>query len=119
MIMTEPQVWVVVVGFTAAIATMITVTLTAFNRQLTGIRNEMAVGFEGMQKSMEYRVDAVHHRFEAVDARLDLMQTMMDVRFDGVDKRLDGVDKRLDRLEKKADEIDGDVTGLSRRVMGE
>ena len=33
--MSEPQVWVLVGAFIAAIATMITVTLTSFNRQLT------------------------------------------------------------------------------------
>ena len=76
------------------IATMITVTLTAFNRQLSGIRSEMAMGFAGMQ-------------------------TTMNVRFEAVDRRFDGVDRRLDRLEKKVAGLHGDVTVLTRRMMGE
>ena len=95
--MTEPQTWTMIGAFIALMFGMLTVVSTLFVRVLRaevgGLRTEMVVRFE-----------SVDRRFEAMDAKFE-------AKFDAVDARLDSVNTRIDALDR-------DVQALVKRTFG-
>ena len=69
--MTEPQVWVLIGVFAAAMLCTLTVITTSFTRTLRaeigGVRAEIG----GLRESMEARFRAVDARFEATNSKID------------------------------------------------
>lgn len=64
--MTEPQVWVLIGVFSAAIFGMIGIVTTSFNRTLTA-----SIG--GLRDTMNAKFDAVDARFETLNVKLEAM----------------------------------------------
>lgn len=82
---------------TAAIMRVVRVESGRMSDALTGLRTEMVLRFE-----------QVDRRFEEVDRR-----------FVEVDRRIDAVDRRIDAMSMKLDGLDRDVRYLMRRELGE
>lgn len=87
---TEPQVWVLIGVFAAAMFGMIGIVTTSLNRNLglveAGIRSEIS----GLRETMNAKFDVV------------------DAKFDGMDAKLTG----------KFDALDRDIATLTRHVFG-
>ena len=98
--MTEPQVWVLIGVFSAAIFGMIGIVTTSFNRTLTA-----SIG--GLRDAMNAKFEAIDARFQAVDAR-----------FEAIDSRFQAVDARFDTLYVKLEAMDRDIQALSRHIFG-
>lgn len=64
--MTEPQVWVLIGVFSAAIFGMIGIVTTSFNRTLTA-------SIEGLRDTMNAKFEAVDARFDALYVKLEAM----------------------------------------------
>lgn len=64
--LTEPQVWVLIGVFAAAIFGMIGIVTTSFNRNLTTSLN-------GIREVMNARFDAIDSEFSRVHTRLDAL----------------------------------------------
>ncbi len=88
--MTEPQVWVLIGVFAAAMFGLIGIVTTSFNRNLSsmevGIRSEIA----------------------GVRSEIGGLRDMMNAKFDAVDAKFSGKFEVLDR----------DIAALSRQVFG-
>ncbi|WP_460870490.1 hypothetical protein [Parafrigoribacterium mesophilum] len=69
---TEPQVWVLIGVFSAAMFGMIGIVTTSFNRPLTS-----AIG--GLQDTMNARFEAVDVKFAAVDAKFETLTVKLEV----------------------------------------
>jgi hypothetical protein len=89
---TEPQVWVLIGVFAAAMFGVIGIVTSNFSRL---IRSEIG----GLRAEMSARFDAVDARFNAVDAR-----------FNTVDDKFASIERRLDHLDR-------DVSTLTRREL--
>jgi hypothetical protein len=89
----EPQVWVLIGVFAAAIFGMIGIVTTSFTRTLTA-----SIG--GLR-------DTMNAKFEAIDAR-----------FQAVDARFEAIDARFDALYVKLEVMDRDIQALSRHIFG-
>lgn len=79
----EPQIWTALGVLAAALASMITITMTSFNRTM---------------QNLGARMDA---KFDAVDAKLASLREVMDVRFASVERHLDGLDSDVAALIKR------------------
>lgn len=64
--LTEPQVWVLIGVFSAAIFGMIGIVTTSFNRTLTA-------SIEGLRDTMNAKFDAVDAKFETLNVKLEAM----------------------------------------------
>lgn len=99
--MNDPQTWTALGILTAAILGVITLSTQLMMRtitgQLTGLRSEMGV------------------RFDDVDRRMDRLEGRMD-RLEG---RMDRIENRMDGIEKRVEGIDRDVQAISKRVFPE
>lgn len=91
--MTEPQVWVLIGVFAAAVFGMMSWQTASFNRNLR-------ISVDSLDRSLSGGLLA------------------LDRRLDSVEKRLDSVEKRLDSVESKIDGLDRDVQALTRHVFG-
>ncbi|WOF23348.1 hypothetical protein N8K70_01355 [Microbacterium betulae] len=91
MTLTEPQVWVLIGAFVAAVGTMITVTLTSFHRSLYAVADGIRAEIRGLRAEMNVRFDAVNAE--------------MNVRFDAVNANMEHLDR--------------DVSALAKRVLGD
>ena len=98
--MTEPQVWVLIGVFSAAILGMVGIVTTSFNRTLTA-------SIEGLRDMMNAKFEAIEVRFEAIDAR-----------FEAIDARFRAVEVRFEALSAKLESMDRDIQALSRHVFG-
>ncbi|MEP6478968.1 MAG: hypothetical protein ABJB03_06225 [Rhodoglobus sp.] len=94
---TEPQVWVVIGVFAAAMFGMIGIVTASFNRTLTA-----AIG-------------GVRSEIGGVQSEIVGLRDVMDARFDAVDTRFDAVDAKF---EAKFDVLDRDIQALTRQVFG-
>ena len=63
---TEPQVWVLIGVFSAAIFGMIGIVTTSFNRTLTA-------SIDGLRDTMNAKFDAVDAKFETLNVKLEAM----------------------------------------------
>ena len=88
--MTEPQVWVLIGVFAAAMFGMIGIVTSSFNRTLTA-----AIG-------------GVRTEIGGVRTEISGLRDVMDARFDAVDAKFDA----------KFDVLDRDIQALSRQVFG-
>ena len=88
--MTEPQVWVLIGVFAAAMFGMIGIVTSSFNRTLTA-----AIG-------------GVRTEIGGVRTEIGGLRDVMDARFDAVDAKFDA----------KFDVLDRDIQALSRQVFG-
>jgi peptidoglycan hydrolase CwlO-like protein len=104
---TEPQVWVLIGVFSAAIFGMIGIVTTSFNRTLTA-----SIG--GLREAMNAKFEAIDARFEAIDARFEAI----DAKFEAVDAKFEAIDARFDALSVKLEAMDRDIQALSRHIFG-
>jgi hypothetical protein len=87
---TEPQVWVLIGVFSAAIFGMIGIVTTSFNRTLTA-------SIEGLRDTMNAKFEAVDAKFAAVDARFDALYVKleaMDRHIQALSRHIFGADSR-------------------------
>jgi len=87
---TEPQVWVLIGVFAAAIFGMIGIVTSSFNRTLTAA------------------ISGVRTEISGVRTEISGLRDIMDARFDAVDAKFDA----------KFDVLDRDIQALSRQVFG-
>lgn len=80
--LTEPQVWVLIGVFAAAIFSMIGIVSTGFNR------------------TMGARFETMDARFDAMDARFDAMRTEMNAKFDVINVKLENMDRDIQALSR-------------------
>jgi hypothetical protein len=90
---TEPQVWVLIAVFSAAIFGMIGVVTTSFNRTLTS-----AIG--GLRDTMTAKFEAIDAKFEAIKAGFQAM------------------DAKFESLTVKLEVMDRDIQVLTRHIFG-
>lgn len=90
---TEPQVWVLIAVFSAAIFGMIGVVTTSFNRTLTS-----AIG--GLRDTMTAKFEAIDAKFEAIEAGFQAM------------------DAKFESLTVKLEVMDRDIQVLTRHIFG-
>jgi hypothetical protein len=90
---TEPQVWVLIAVFSAAIFGMIGVVTTSFNRTLTS-----AIG--GLRDTMTAKFEAIDAKFEAIEAGFQAM------------------DAKFEALTVKLEVMDRDIQALTRHIFG-
>ena len=95
--MTEPQTWVLIGIFGAAIFSTIGLQTASFNRNLT-----TAIG--ALRESME-------SKFDGIRGELTGFKGEVNARFDAVNARFDATNAKIDALDR-------DVQVLSRRVFG-
>ena len=88
--MTEPQVWVLIGVFAAAMFGMIGIVTSSFNRTLTAA------------------ISGVRTEISGVRTEISGLRDVMDARFDAVDAKFDA----------KFDVLDRDIQALSRQVFG-
>ena len=92
--MTEPQVWVLIGVFAAAMFGMIGIVTSSFNRTLTaaigGVRTEIG----GLRDVMDARFDAVDARFEASDAKFEAKFEVLDRDIQALSRHVFGADPR-------------------------
>ena len=88
--MTEPQVWVLIGVFAAAMFGMIGIVTSSFNRTLTAA------------------ISGVRTEISGVRTEISGLRDVMDARFDAVDAKVDA----------KFDVLDRDIQALSRQVFG-
>ena len=88
--MTEPQVWVLIGVFAAAMFGMIGIVTSSFNRTLTAA------------------ISGVRTEISGVRTEISGLRDIMDARFDAVDAKFDA----------KFDVLDRDIQALSRQVFG-
>ena len=88
--MTEPQVWVLIGVFAAAMFGMIGIVTSSFNRTLTAA------------------ISGVRTEISGVRTEISGLRDVMDTRFDAVDAKFDA----------KFDVLDRDIQALSRQVFG-
>lgn len=103
--MTEPQVWVLIGVFAAAMFGMIGIVTTNFNRTVT-----TAIG--GLRDTMDARFETIDARFEALDAKFSGQLEVLDSKFTGQLEVLDS------KFSGKFDVLDRDIQALSRHVFG-
>jgi hypothetical protein len=87
---TEPQVWVLIGVFSAAVFGMIGIVTTSFNRTLTA-------SIEGLRDTMNAKFEAVDAKFAAVDARFDALYVKleaMDRDIQALSRHIFGADSR-------------------------
>jgi hypothetical protein len=87
---TEPQVWVLIGVFAAAIFGMIGIVTTSFNRTLTA-----SIG--GLRDTMNAKFDAVDAKFDAVDAKFETLNVKleaMDRDIQALSRHIFGADSR-------------------------
>jgi hypothetical protein len=87
---TEPQVWVLIGVFSAAIFGMIGIVTTSFNRTLTA-----SIG--RLRDTMNAKFEAVDAKFAAVDARFDALYVKleaMDRDIQALSRHIFGADSR-------------------------
>ncbi|MDA4891198.1 hypothetical protein PFZ55_30365 [Streptomyces sp. MS2A] len=89
--MNDPQIWVLIGVFTAAILGGMTLVSTHVSRVIHAEIN-------GLRGEMNGRFGEMNGRFEAVNARFD------------------AVERRLDRVETALEDLDDEVTRLAKRV---
>ena len=91
---TEPQVWVLIGVFAAAMFGMIGIVTSSFNRTLTaaigGVRTEIG----GLRDVMDARFDAVDARFEASDAKFEAKFEVLDRDIQALSRHVFGADPR-------------------------
>jgi hypothetical protein len=97
---TEPQVWVLIAVFSAAIFGMIGVVTTSFNRTLTS-----AIG--GLRDTMTAKFEAIDAKFEAIDAK-----------FEAIEARFQAMDAKFEALTVKLEVMDRDIQALTRHIFG-
>jgi hypothetical protein len=88
--LTEPQVWVLIGVFSAALFGMIGIVTTSFNRTLTA-------SIEGLRDTMNAKFEAVDAKFAAVDARFDALYVKleaMDRHIQALSRHIFGADSR-------------------------
>ncbi|WP_460943591.1 hypothetical protein [Okibacterium endophyticum] len=109
---TEPQVWVLIAVFSAAIFAMLGIVTTTFNRTLTS-----AIG--GLRDRMDARFEAMDSKFEAMDskfeAKFEAMDSTFDAKFEGMRAEVNG---KFDLIEVKLEHMDADIQAISRHVFG-
>jgi hypothetical protein len=87
---TEPQVWVLIGVFSAAVFGMMGIVTTSFNRTLTA-----SIG--GLRDTMNAKFEAVDAKFAAVDARFDALYVKleaMDRHIQALSRHIFGADSR-------------------------
>ena len=94
---TEPQVWVLIGIFGAAMFSIIGVQTASFNRNLT--------------TSISALKDSMEGRFEALHGELNGFKGEVNARFDAVNARIDVTNSKIDGLDR-------DVQALTHRVFG-
>ncbi|WP_460943587.1 hypothetical protein [Okibacterium endophyticum] len=130
---TEPQVWVLIAVFSAAIFAMLGIVTTTFNRTLTsaigGLRDRMDARFEAMDSKFEAmdskfeamdskfeaKFEAMDSRFTSIDARFAAMDATFDAKFEGMRAEVNG---KFDLIEVKLEHMDADIQAISRHVFG-
>jgi hypothetical protein len=88
--LTEPQVWVLIGVFAAAIFGMIGIVTTSFNRTLTA-----SIG--GLRDAMNAKFEAVDAKFDAVDAKFETLSVKleaMDRDIQALSRHIFGADSR-------------------------
>ncbi|WP_157157413.1 hypothetical protein [Diaminobutyricimonas sp. LJ205] len=138
--MSEPQVWVLIGVFAAAIfavlgvmTTMFSVTLRAslreVNSSIGGLREVMDARFARMDERFNATDAKFESRFQAMDAKLENRFEAMDAKFEGlrtevngnfaaIDTKVDSIDRRVDSIDKRLDNLDRDVQILTKRAFG-
>lgn len=95
--MTEPQVWVLIGVFAAAMFGVIGIVTSNFSRL---IRSEIG----GLRAEMAARFETVGARFDAVDARFNTV----DDKFTSIERRLDHLDRDVSLLMRRELDRDSD-----------
>ncbi len=78
---TEPQVWVLIGIFAAAMFGMIGIVTTSFNRTLSATIN-------GLRETMDAR-------FETMDARFDALDAKFSGKFEGLDRDIQALSRHV------------------------
>lgn len=103
--MTEPQIWVLIGIFAAAMFGALGLivplvnqsTRSAVDAAVAGLRGEMAGGFA----AIDAKFGTIDARFEAMDAKFVSLEKVMNARFDAVGTRLDNLDRDVTAITKK------------------
>lgn len=66
--MTEPQVWVLIGVFAAAMFGMVGIVTTSFTRTLTSAIGGVWIEINGLRETMNARFETIDVKFEAMDA---------------------------------------------------
>jgi hypothetical protein len=99
--LTEPQIWVLIGVFAAAIFGMMGIVTTSFNRTLTS-------AIRGLEDKVDGRIGGLDGRIDGLHAEINGLRETMDARFAAMDAKFSG----------KFDLLDRDIQALSRRVFG-
>ena len=62
------------------------------------VKEYIDLKIDGVEKSLNARIDATNTRIDAVNTRIDALEKSIDGRFDALNMRLDDVDSRFDRI---------------------
>lgn len=88
--MTEPQVWVLIGVFAAAMFGMVGIVTTSFTRTLTSAIGGVRIEINGLRETMNARFETIDVKFEAMEANFS----------------------------SKFEALDRDIAALSRHVFG-
>ncbi len=101
---TEPQVWVLIGVFAAAMFGMVGIVTTSFNRTLTAAIGGVEDRIGGVRSEINGLRETMNAKFETMDVKFEAM----DVKFEAMEAKLSGKFEALDR----------DIAALSRHVFG-
>ncbi|WP_166874909.1 hypothetical protein [Salinibacterium sp. ZJ450] len=101
-ITSEPQVWVLIGVFAAAIIGVLGVVTTSFNNTLRASLRQVNASIDGLRGVMGARFDEMDAKFEGLRADVNGMFAAIDIKVDSIDKRLDNLDRDVQTLTKRA-----------------
>ena len=90
--MTEPQVWVLIGVFAAAMFGMIGIVTSSFNRTLTAAISGVRTEISGVRTEISGLRDVMDARFDAVDAKFDAKFDILDRDIQALSRQVFGTD---------------------------
>lgn len=103
--LTEPQVWVLIGVFTAAVFGMLSWRTISFNRTLTtaigSVRNEIGSEIGSARSEIGSLRSEISHFRESVDAKIDGLREATDAKFDVVNTKIDSLDRDVQALTRR------------------
>jgi hypothetical protein len=92
--LTEPQVWVLIGVFSAAMFGMIGIVTTSFNRTLTAAMGGIEAKIGGVEAEIRGLRESTNTRFEAMDAKFEAMDARFTAKLEVLDKDIQALTRR-------------------------
>jgi DNA repair exonuclease SbcCD ATPase subunit len=91
--------------------------INSLEKNIGGLRGEMLIKFESLEKTVNAKFEAVDRRFEAVNTRMDTLEKTVNTRIDSLEKtvneRFEAVNTKVDALEKT---VNTRIDALEKRI---